>query len=79
MTVLLSRILDIYMIIIVIRVIFSWIRPKNPSYFHYFIYKTTEPVLEPIRRIIPPIGGTLDISPIIVFLLIGLLKRYLLF
>ena len=77
MVVLISRLLDIYMIIIFLRVIFSWVRPKNPTSFHHFIYKSTEPVLEPIRKVIPPIGGALDISPIIVFFIIGFLKRFL--
>ena len=56
MTLLFSYLLDVYMIIILIRVIFSWVRPKKPTHFHYFIYKTTEPVLELIRKIIPPVG-----------------------
>ncbi len=77
MVILISRLLDIYIIIIIIRVIFSWVRPRNPTNFHRFIYKTTEPVLEPIRKIIPPIGGAIDISPIIVFLIISILKRFL--
>lgn len=72
-----SRILDVYMIIIIIRVIFSWVRPRSPSHFQYLVYKLTEPVLEPIRKIIPPIGGALDISPIIVLFIIGILKRFL--
>ena len=72
-----SRILDIYMIIIIIRVIFAWVGPKSSSYFHYFVYRLTEPVLGPVRKIIPPIGGVLDISPIIVFFIIAVLKRFL--
>ena len=77
MTYFLIRLLDVYTIIIFIRVIFSWIRPKNPTHFHFFIYKVTEPVLQPVRQIIPPIGGTVDISPIIVFLIISIIKRFL--
>ena len=74
---LISALLNAYMVILIIRVIYSWIRPTNPSQFHYLVYKLTEPVLEPIRKIIPPIGGVLDISPIIVFFIIGILKRFI--
>ena len=77
MVILISRLLDIYLIIIIIRVIFSWVSPRNPTNFHRIIYKVTEPVLEPIRKIIPPFGGAIDISPIIVFFIISVLKRFL--
>ena len=77
MVLLISRVLDIYLIIIIIRVIFSWVNPQNPSNFQYFIYRLTEPVLNPVRKLIPPIGGILDISPIIVLIIIGILKKFL--
>ncbi|KPK90926.1 hypothetical protein AMJ80_07875 [bacterium SM23_31] len=65
---LIIRILDFYMIIILIRVLISWIRinPNNP--FVEIIYKLTEPVLAPIRSVLPYMGG-IDISPLIVFII----------
>jgi uncharacterized protein YggT (Ycf19 family) len=77
MSLFISRVLDLYLIIIIIRVIFSWVNPQNPSNFQYLIYRLTEPVLNPVRKIIPPIGGILDISPIIVLFIIVILKKFL--
>ena len=65
------------MILILIRVVLSWIRPNPSNPFVQVIYNLTEPLLSPLRRIVPPIGGAIDISPIILFILfyvvIGLL------
>jgi YggT family protein len=61
-----------YVIILFARIILSWF-PLSPgggmSTVYEFLYKLTEPVLGPIRRIIPPIGMGgmgLDLSPMIV-------------
>jgi len=73
-----SRILcalgNIYLIAIFARIVLSWfpISPDSPfaSVFS-FLYTITEPVLGPIRRLLPPmgVGGMgLDLSPIIVIL-----------
>ena len=60
-------------ILIFARFIFSWIRidPYHPTWgpIMRFVHQTTEPLLEPIRRVIPPSAG-LDFSPMI--LLLGL-------
>lgn len=59
---------------IFMRIILSWfISPMNR--FLHFLIRVTEPVLLPFRRLIPPVGGMLDISPIIVLFLLDLLKR----
>jgi YggT family protein len=61
--------MKVYMILIVIRVVLSWVRPNPYNPFVQVMYKLTEPILAPIRRVVPPIGGTIDISPIILFVL----------
>lgn len=66
-------------ILILIRVLMSWIPnldPYNPIV--RLIYQLTDPILEPARRLIPPIGG-LDLSPLIVLLLIDFVIRPLTF
>ena len=68
----------VYMILILIRVIISWIRPNPRNPFVQVIYNLTEPVLSPIRRIIPPIGGAIDISPIILFVIFYLVIAFVL-
>ena len=66
------RLIQAYIIILFARIIISWF-PINPgggmSTVYGFLYSLTEPVLGPIRRIIPPIGMGgmgLDLSPMIV-------------
>ena len=59
------------------RVILSWINvsPSNP--ISMFIFQVTEPILAPIRRILPKMG-TLDLSPMIAILLITVIKSFIL-
>ncbi len=68
--------LSLYIWLIIARALISWV---NPSPYHplvRFLYKATEPVLAPIRRLLPPIYG-LDLSPIIVIFLIYFIKELL--
>ena len=65
--------LSVYQLVLIVRILSSWfpISPSSPaSGFFSFLYRITEPVLAPARRLIPPIGGVLDISPMLVFLAI---------
>ena len=73
----LDYVLMIYMWIIVARAIISWVSPSPYNPIVQFLYRATEPVLRYARRIIPPIGGTLDLSPIIVLLVIVFLRQFL--
>jgi YggT family protein len=54
------------------RVILSWTNPMGGGGLVAFIYQVTEPILAPIRRVVPPTGG-LDWSPLIATLLLGAL------
>ena len=72
------KLLNVFMIIVIIRVILSWVRPNPYNPFVQVIYKLTEPVLAPIRRVVPPIGGTIDISPIILFFIIYVIIGFIL-
>ncbi len=67
----------IYEIIILARVIISWIQVDQYHPIVIWIYRLTEPVLDPIRRIIPFERIGIDLSPLVVLLLLGLLKRLL--
>ena len=63
--------------LILIRVLISWI--PNLDQFHPIVRllrQATDPILEPARRIIPPIGG-MDISPIVVILVLQGLQMLL--
>lgn len=58
------------------RAVFSWIEPypRNPA--NRFFIRVTEPVVGPVRRVIPPLAG-LDLSVLVVFILLGLVLRVL--
>lgn len=64
---------NLYSLLILARVLLSWV---NLSPYHpvvTFIHEVTEPVLKPLRNIIPPIG-MLDISPIAALILLRILE-----
>ena len=68
---------EILTIIIFIRVILSWF-PHNPYQpLIKLIYQISNPMLNPIRNIVSPIGG-IDISPIILIFIIQLIKNIIL-
>ncbi len=68
--------LSIYMWIIIIRALLSWVNPDPYNPIVRFLYGVTEPLLYRIRQILPPIGG-LDLSPVIAILGIVFLKQFL--
>lgn len=59
---------------IVLRVLFSWIRPNPSNVFVRLVYQVTEPILAPLRRIIPPFAG-IDITPMVALMLLELARR----
>jgi YggT family protein len=64
-------VLNIYLWIIILRAIFSWIYVPSLYPVVRVLFRLTEPVLRPVRRYVPPARfGGLDVSPIIVCLLI---------
>ena len=77
-------VLDLYGWVLIASIVFSWlyqfgvINQRNPI-VHTIgdtLWKLTEPVLAPIRRILPDFGA-IDLSPIVVFLIIYLIRMYL--
>lgn len=72
---LLISLLDIYSLVIIVRALISWVSPDPYNPIIRILYKLTEPVLRPLRRLAPPrkLGG-LDLSPMIALLLIQLVR-----
>jgi YggT family protein len=68
--------LNLFMFAIFVRIILSWISPGQYNPATAIITTLTEPVLRPVRRLIPPLGG-FDISPIFVIIGLGALTRVL--
>ena len=69
---LLRTILYIYLFIIIIQVIISWINPNTYNPITTIMYQISEPILKPIRQFIPSSGG-LDFSPLVALIIINLL------
>ncbi len=64
--------------LIMIRVILSWI-PHDPyNQFIQLLYQVTEPILKPIRETLPIQSMGMDFSPIAAFFLLGFVKKLLL-
>lgn len=61
---------------IFLRVLFSWVRADLYNPFVSFIYRVTEPILAPLRRYVPPLGG-LDVTPIIALIILEILRRFI--
>ena len=66
---LLANLLTIYGYIIIARALISWINPNPYNPLIRIIYAITDPVLVPIRRLLPDMGG-LDISPFVALIII---------
>ncbi|MER2604618.1 MAG: YggT family protein [Siculibacillus sp.] len=81
---LLDLVLDLYGWVLVASIVFSWLYQfgvvnssnRAVAAIGDVLYRLTEPVLAPIRRFLPNLGG-LDLSPIVVFFAIFLVRQYL--
>ena len=68
--------LNILQWLIIIAALVSWVSPDPRNPIVRFLYATTEPILRPFRRILPPRRtGNIDFSPILVILLIFFLRQ----
>jgi len=56
------------------RVVVSWTNPRGGGGLVAFIYQVTEPLLAPIRRVLPATAG-IDFSPLVAILLLGVVIR----
>ncbi len=77
----LAKILDIalslYIWVIIIRALLSWVNPDPYNVIVQFLYRATEPVLRPVRRWLPFRNFGIDLSPVIVILAIMFLQYFL--
>ena len=68
-------ILQVYVWLIFARVILTWVNPKPRNEILIMVIRVTEPLLAPLRRLLP--FRTIDFSPILALLLIEILRRLL--
>jgi len=75
--------IQLYVLLLVVRVVMSWfpISPNGPAEtVAGFLYMVTDPVLVPLRRILPPVrmgAMALDLSPIVAFFGLSVLRGIL--
>ena len=74
-----ARVLDIAITVlywlIIIRAIVSWVNPDPSNMIVQILYKSTEPILYPIRKMVPSFGWGIDFSPIIAILILIFLQQ----
>ena len=70
-----SALLSVMYWLILIRALISWVNPDPYNPIVQFLYRMTDPILNPIRRFMP--NMSIDISPIIAFLLILFLQAFM--
>jgi YggT family protein len=73
----LELVLDVYMWVIVIRALLSWVNPDPYNPIVRMLHKLTEPVLKPLRSLIPSGSIGLDFSPFLVILGIIFIRSFL--
>ncbi|GAA3893365.1 YggT family protein [Halomonas cibimaris] len=69
---LLGAILKIYFFALIVMIILSWVAPNASHPGALLVMQLVEPIMAPVRRVIPPLG-MIDLSPIVVFIGINLL------
>ncbi len=69
----LGGVLNVFWILMLVYAVVSWV-PSLQGRWTYYLARVVEPVLMPVRRIIPPVGG-LDLAFLVVIILVGWLMR----
>ena len=75
----LNMVLSLYMWIIIIRAILSWVSPDPYNPIVRFLHAATDPVLDKVRQLLPfpTVYGGIDLTPIAVFVIIIFLQSFL--
>lgn len=73
---LVEALLTILYWLVIVRALISWVDPDPFNPIVQFLYKTTDPILAPIRKFLPTLGP-FDLSPIIAFFVLYFLKLFL--
>jgi YggT family protein len=72
----LARLIDLYSLVVLVAVILSWVPLDRRNPLVTITRGLTEPVLAPIRNVLPPMGGV-DFSPMVLLIVLQLLKGFL--
>lgn len=77
-TVFIQLFITVLWLVVVARVLISWVNPNYSGAVARFLYETTEPLLAPIRRFLPS-NGMVDWSPLVLLVILGVLVQLVLF
>ncbi|QJT82509.1 YggT family protein [Kosakonia sp. MUSA4] len=78
LTFLLSTVLELYTMVLLLRVWMQWARCDFYNPFSQFVVKATQPIVGPLRRVIPPLGP-LDSASLLIAFILSLIKAIVLF
>jgi YggT family protein len=67
-----------YTVLLFLRIVSSWFPAWQAHHFVRFVSFYTDPYLNLFRRLLPPLGGVLDISPILAFFVLRILEMVIL-
>lgn len=70
----LDMLLSIMIFIVIARAVISWVNPDPYNPIVRFLSSATDPLLRPLRRYIPPLGGGIDVTPIVLILILYFLE-----
>ena len=84
LVILISQVIELFIWLLIIQAILSWLvafgivntQSNFVNMVGNFLYKITEPILKPIRRLLPEFGGV-DISPVILIILLIFFRNLL--
>ncbi|MBF7044122.1 YggT family protein [Campylobacter volucris] len=72
-----SLIIDIYVWVIIIAALISWVRPDPYNPIVQILYRLTQPAYNLVRRFIPTMIGSIDLAPLIIILALKFIQIFL--
>lgn len=73
---LIDGILTLLTYAVILRAVVSWIRPNPHNPLVLLLKRVTDPILSPLERLIPPMGG-IDFTPVVAIILIQLVQGFI--
>ncbi len=74
---LLAVLINLYIFSILAQALLSWLGPRQYHPLAIVLWRMNEPLLRPVRRLLPPIGGTFDLSPLVLIVALEVLSIFL--
>ena len=75
LTGILNLLFTVLSLAVIARALLSWFDPGMRYPISQLLVDLTEPIIAPIRRIVPPVGGMIDLSPLIALILLQVIER----